>query len=49
VLRGIGLPEALAHGSLRFSLGRFTTAEEIERAIGVVAEAVLRLRGTVSA
>ena len=48
VLRGIGLPEARAFGSLRFSLGRFSTAEEIELAIGVVARAVLRLRGTVS-
>ena len=48
VLRGIGLPEARALGSLRFSLGRFSTAEEIELAIGVVARAVLRLRGTVS-
>lgn len=48
VLRGIGLPEARALGSLRFSLGRFSTAEEIELAVGVVAGAVLRLRGTVA-
>jgi cysteine desulfurase len=49
VLRGIGLPEAQALGSLRFSLGRFSTAEEIELAIGVVAGTVCRLRGNVSA
>ena len=49
VLRGIGLPETRALGSLRFSLGRFSTAEEIELAIRVVAGAVLRLRGNVSA
>ena len=44
VLRAIGLDEDLARASLRFGLGRFTTAEEIDFTIGAVADAVLRLR-----
>ncbi len=44
VLRAIGRNEALARSSLRFGLGRFTTAEEIEIAIRHVAEVVQRLR-----
>ncbi|MGE5756620.1 MAG: cysteine desulfurase family protein [Planctomycetaceae bacterium] len=47
VLRAIGLDEALARASLRFGLGRFTTAEEIDFAIGDVAAAVERLRAPV--
>jgi len=44
VLKAIGVPEELAHGSIRFSLGRFTTAEEIDHVIGRVVEAVRQLR-----
>ena len=44
VLRGIGLPEAIAQGSLRFSFGRFTTGEEVDEAAERVVEAVRRLR-----
>ncbi len=44
VLRAIGRDEHLARSSLRFGLGRFTTAEEIEFAIGSLAEVVQRLR-----
>ena len=44
VLRGIGVPEAIAQGSLRFSLGRFTTESEIDEAAQRVVEAVGRLR-----
>jgi cysteine desulfurase len=49
VLRALGLDESLARASLRFGLGRFTTAEEIDFAIDAVAGAVTRLRnlGTV--
>lgn len=36
VLLAMGLPEALASASLRFSLGRFTTDEEVELAISAV-------------
>ncbi len=45
VLRAIGRGEHLARSSLRFGLGRFTTGEEIEFAIGYLAEVVERLRG----
>ncbi len=45
VLRAIGRDENLARSSLRFGLGRFTTAEDIKLAINHVAEVVARLRG----
>ena len=44
VLRAMGLDEDLARASLRFGLGRFTSAEEVDFAITSVAEAVGRLR-----
>lgn len=44
VLRALGVPDALAHASLRFSLGRFSTAEEVDFAAARVADVVLRLR-----
>lgn len=44
VLRALGRDERLAESSLRFSLGRFTTDEDIDRAIAVIAQAVDRLR-----
>ncbi|HEX7116831.1 MAG TPA: IscS subfamily cysteine desulfurase [Steroidobacter sp.] len=44
VLRALGRSEQLAQSSLRFSLGRFTTAEEIEKAIQSVKREVTRLR-----
>ncbi|MEN4547451.1 MULTISPECIES: IscS subfamily cysteine desulfurase [Pantoea] len=44
VLRALGLSEELAHSSLRFSLGRFTTQEEIDYAIALVQKSVTRLR-----
>lgn len=44
VLRAMGLDEELAHSSLRFSLGRFTTEEEIDYAIALVQKSVTRLR-----
>lgn len=44
VLKAMGLPDDLARASLRFSLGRFTTSEEIERVITLVTAAVKRLR-----
>lgn len=44
VLRALGVPEELAHSSIRFGLGRFTTDEEIEYAAARVIETVKRLR-----
>lgn len=45
VLLAMGLDEDMARASLRFGLGRFTTAEEVEFAVESVASAVARLRG----
>jgi cysteine desulfurase len=44
VLRGIGLPDALAQSALRVSFGRFSTADDIDTAIAALREAVPRLR-----
>ena len=44
VLLAMGLDEDSARASLRFGLGRFTTADEIDFAIEAVADAVARLR-----
>jgi cysteine desulfurase len=44
VLRALGLSDELAHSSLRISIGRFTTAEEIDYAVGKIREAVAKLR-----
>ncbi|WP_457676201.1 IscS subfamily cysteine desulfurase [Thiolapillus sp.] len=44
VLRAIGRPDELAHSSLRFTLGRYTTEEEIDFVISKIREQVQRLR-----
>jgi cysteine desulfurase len=44
VLRALGVPDDLAHASLRFTVGRFTTEEDIDRAARRVVEVVERLR-----
>lgn len=44
VLRALGLSDELAHSSLRFSMGRFTTAEEVDYAIEKIQHAVNKLR-----
>jgi cysteine desulfurase len=44
VLRVLGRSDQLAQSSVRFSLGRFTTAEEIEFAVATVARELPRLR-----
>lgn len=44
VLKSLGLSDDLAHSSIRFGLGRFTTEEEVDRAIEVTRNAVTHLR-----
>lgn len=44
VLRAIGVEEELAHTSIRFSLGRFTTDEEVDYVGKLVVEKVRKLR-----
>jgi len=44
VLRALGRSDQLAQSSLRFSLGRYTTAEQVETAIAAVKREVTRLR-----
>jgi len=45
VLRALGRDDQLAQSSLRFSLGRFSTVEEVDYAIRVIREQIDRLRG----
>jgi cysteine desulfurase len=44
VLRALGLPYTILHGSIRFSLSRYTTAEEIDTVLEVMPQIVDRLR-----
>jgi cysteine desulfurase len=44
VLSALGIPEELAHSSIRFGLGRFNTAEDVDYVAGRVVETVKRLR-----
>jgi cysteine desulfurase len=44
VLRALGRSDDLAHGSIRFGLGRFTTEEEVDYVAGAVVRAVRHLR-----
>ena len=44
VLRALGRNDELAHSSIRFTIGRFTTQEEIDHAAGLVKEKVAKLR-----
>ncbi|UCH17956.1 MAG: IscS subfamily cysteine desulfurase [Burkholderiales bacterium] len=44
VLRALGRSDELAHSSLRMTIGRFTTSEEIDYAISVLKDRVAKLR-----
>jgi cysteine desulfurase len=49
VLRALGVPDELAHASLRFTVGRYTTEEDVDFAAQRAAEVVAALRGEQSA
>jgi cysteine desulfurase len=44
VLRALGRSDELAHSSIRFTIGRFTTADEVDRTIGIIRQKVDKLR-----
>jgi cysteine desulfurase len=44
VLRALGVGEEMAHSSIRFGLGRFTTEAEVDYVVALVADKVKRLR-----
>ena len=44
VLRALGLNDEMAHSSIRFSFGRFTTEEEVDYAIDIIKKAITHLR-----
>jgi cysteine desulfurase len=44
VLRALGVDEEMAHTSIRFGIGRFTTEAEVERAIDLTVNHVNKLR-----
>ncbi|QCI24627.1 IscS subfamily cysteine desulfurase [Buchnera aphidicola (Muscaphis stroyani)] len=44
VLRALGIKDELAHSSIRFSIGRFTTEEEIQHTVKLVHQSIQRLR-----
>jgi cysteine desulfurase len=46
VLRAIGVPDALAYSSLRLSLGRYTSNDDVDRASEILVRTIRRLRAT---
>ncbi|EEH53400.1 uncharacterized protein MICPUCDRAFT_21333 [Micromonas pusilla CCMP1545] len=44
VLRALGVDEEMAHTSIRYGVGRFTTEEEVDRAVELTVEHVAKLR-----
>jgi cysteine desulfurase len=44
VLKALGLGDDLAHSSLRFGLGRFTTDEQIDYTVKAISDTVIKLR-----
>jgi cysteine desulfurase len=48
VLQAMKIDPVYAHGTLRFSISRETTRDEVDRAVPVIAECVQRLKGSMS-
>jgi cysteine desulfurase len=48
VVEALGIPPAYANGVLRFSLGRTTTADDVDRAVRVVGTTLARMQAAVS-
>ena len=44
MLRALGRSDELAHSSLRISIGKYTTEEEIDYSVSLIKEAVAKLR-----
>ena len=44
VLRAIGADDEMAHSSIRFGMGRFTTEDEVDLAVNLLEKHVARLR-----
>ena len=44
VLRALGRDDELAHSSIRFTIGRFTTVEEVDYTIDLIKKSVIKLR-----
>jgi cysteine desulfurase len=44
VLRALGRPDQLAHSSIRFTLGRYTTEADIDHAVALIREKIQKLR-----
>jgi cysteine desulfurase len=44
VLRGLGRNDELAHSSIRFTIGRFTTVEDVDFTIDLVKSKIAKLR-----
>ncbi len=44
VLRALGRSDELAHSSIRFTVGRFTTVEEVDNAVKLLQEKIAKLR-----
>ena len=44
VLRALGLSDELAHSSIRFTIGRYTTEQDVDKAIDLVRDKVQKLR-----
>ncbi len=49
ILKALGIPPEVAHGTVRFSLSRDTTRKELDQAVAIIAESIGRLRRSMAA